>query len=296
MAAILIALATPFAAVAQPIPVHLADGDTWTMTTVHEREVEGDPTRSFSVTISKKLTWRKTSGDVGQLHQEHVSVAANTGTPSEIAFTQTLEMPIDFAVDESLFPDRILNLDEAREGVRNLIAKAGGNPDGGSWPAETKLKILEASARALVAHDLEMLANSQGLDLTVGHPVEHDGFVDSPIGGPPLHSKGRVTLEAYDKERGIAVVVSSSRVDPDSFDEMGKEMGRQLAPNGPRPPAGAKNPFKILVRNDCRSEIDLRTGLSRLTKCVITNKLSSATETRASTDRWTVTQTPPGKS
>ncbi len=292
--ALAVALVAPGAAFALPIPLHLADGATWTMTSTHEREVRNGPDPSFSVTVVKRLTWRPGKTGGGLLHQEHVSTTANSGIPPELAFTQTLSIPIDFEVDDDLAPIRIKNADEAREAALALMAKAGGDQKASVWPPETKKRILDAMIQALVARDLHMIAGGQDTDLALGEAVEAVGDVESPIGGPPLKVLNRVLLESYDAKAGKAVVVITSDLDPKSFAGVAGEMARQLAPNAkPAPtPNGAGLDVKLSSR--CRSEIDLATGLALETKCESARNVSSAEDHRASIDRWTITQTLPG--
>jgi len=282
-------------AMAQQLPVNLADGATWTFTAKHDREVSGQPSRSFSVTTSKRLTWRKGADGVDGLRMEHVSVVANSGIPPEAAFTQTLTIPVEFEVDGSLTPTAMANLDEVREATRQMIIQARGGENSGAGVISPEL--LDQTASALVGRELGVLSRGQGTNFKLATPVVTDTQVANPLGGPAIQGKSSFTLESYDPAARRAVVMWRQALDPRSMKDSMSAAAAALAKAPPERKEEAKAAFaKLDMKRDemCRYEIDIPTGLATQVECSLKADVVDGEKTLRTTDNWTITQTLPG--
>ena len=290
LALVITAAAVP--AAAQSLPVRLPDGATWTFEARHDREIIGPEAKAFSVTTSKRLTWRAAPAGQGRLRLDPISVVANSGMPAEAASTQTLSIPVELDVDQSLAPNGVRNSDEVREATRQLILKTGDEADIERMIAANPA-ILDQTAMSLAGRELGLLARAQGTTLKLDLPAYSDDDVPNPAGGPPIRSRMTYSLDAYDATAGRAVVSWHGVLDPQSMrDSMMEAAGRA----SPEHRAAADAAFsKLQLDNDrsCRGEIDIPTGLALRVECVMKITLTSGGDTRGSTDRWTITQTLP---
>ena len=281
-------------AYAQSLPVKLHHGDTWSFTAKHERLVDGPNPRNFTVTTVKTLTWRPESGG-GQLLMAHVSVTADSGMPPEAAITQTLTIPVRLTVDAALAPNGVINVDEVRAAVRDLILSAGASQADLGRMAKFNPAILDQTAMTLAGRELGLLARVQGTSLKLDLPTYVDDEVPNPLGGPPLRARMTYLLESYNATTGQASVSWQSSVDPQSVHDSLAELAGRAPPERQAEADAAFAKMKVENARDCRGEIDIPTGLATKLASVNTVSVADGGEIRRTSDRWDITQTLPGK-
>lgn len=291
-AALALALLTATPALAQKLPVRLAEGAAWTFVATHERESEGG--KSYSVTTSKRLTWTAGPSGQGRLRMDHLSVTANAGLPPEAAFTQTLTIPVEFEVDEGLAPNGVRNPDQVRAAVREMLVKSGATPQEIDRRVAANPAILDQTAMALVGRELGLLARAQGSNLRLGLPGYEEDETPNPLGGPMIRSRLIYELESYDAATGRAVVTWRSAMDPDSMRASLVEAAERAPPARRAEAQAAFAKMRVENERSCRNEIDIPSGLAVKIECLTRLSVTSDDKTRTSTDRWTITQTLPG--
>lgn len=165
--------------------------------------------------------------------------------------------------DESLTPIRILNQDELLKGLTSGEDAEVANFLRG-LPRET--------LSALLTRDLILAAYGQGTDLIPGERVEYRQPGGSLGDSGPLMMNASFTLESA-KPGERAVVVWTSEVDPD---EARKAMPGLIRDMFGLAGADADDAEKLTalmmdakfeIRQECRYQIDVPTGLSLRTEC-----------------------------
>lgn len=287
---VLAALATP--AFANDLSIRLADGATWTITAEHTRKSNGGAAaENWSLTTAKRLTWHSgKSGAGAQLTIDPISATPGPGSPPELAQARSLAVPATINVDENLEPGEFINSDEVRAAFVRLVPKAKG----------ADAKLVDASAKAMVATELFMTAHGQGLALEPGVVLSADVPIANPLGGPPVRGIVTERLNAVDETRGIAKVEWRQALDPSSFKTMVATMVADLG-KVQMPPdrlGQAKATLESAAyenRTDCSFEIDTRTGLARRTECTATTTVTIQGRSQQVVDTWTITQSLPDK-
>lgn len=284
-------------AVAEPLPVRLADGATWTMTLDHQREEVRDGTaKSWTVKSVNQLTWAP-----GRLTVRPVSVTPGPGAPSELTLAQGEGLAAELAVEDDLTPLRILNWPQVKAGLLAAIDRIA-TPDPSSAAATAATKSLvdgltDASATALVTRDLGMVALGQGSDLTAGETFDYEDRIPNPLGGGPITSKASFTLEAYDARAGRAVVSWRQTTDPMALQASIKNslesLAAQIAPDRVAEARAALSKMSLERADACRYDIDIPTGLAVRADCTSTIRSSDGARSGSRTDRRIFTQTLP---
>lgn len=288
--------ATP--ALAQPLPVKLADGATWTMTVerVRERQRGDQPVQRASVKTSAALTWTK-AGDKGRVTTRILSAEADSARTPEIASALGLDRPVKTAVDEALVPGRIENWDEVREGLLAAIGKLVPEPQAADAARGVFVNLSADQAAQIILRDQTLAAIGQGSDLELGKPVEYDDRLPNPLGGPPIESTGRFELASYDAAKGQAVVTWRQAFDRASATRsIAAALEALIARAAPDQVDKLKAAFKDakVDRTDtCRHEIDIATGLAARAVCDTTIEINVQGEAGRNVDRWTITQSLP---
>ena len=151
----------------------------------------------------------------------------------------------------------------------------------------------EAAAQALM-REQQMAAAMQNTELELGLSLSETQDVPNPLGGPPIASTYSIRLESLDKAAGRAVIATRQLLDPDSASASVKTVVEALAKQA-RGDAEAKLPppgFRIERTFDCRSIMDVATGLALSTDCTQTlTTLDEAMQSVTQIDRWLITQT-----
>ena len=286
-------LAAP--AFAETFPIKLMDGATWTLVAQHDREVLGSGGKSFSVVVTKRITYRATRTASGRLRMEHVAAEALSGMPPEAALTQTLDIPVEFDVDAALTPTAVINLAQVRDATRNLMLRSGATPQDIERMKRLNPDILDDTAMALVGRELAMLGRGQGLTLEKGKPLQQDEDSPNPIGGPPIRAHITVSLTSVDRASGRAIVEWRATLDPQSMRESMRAAFKHANPAKAAEADAEFDKTKIETDTLCGDEIDIATGLAVKVVCETRSAIITGDQSRGSVDRWTLTQTPPGK-
>jgi hypothetical protein len=291
IAILLACCATP--AMAEDLPVTLANGATWTLTAEHTRSTEGgNKPQNWSLTTVKRLTWH--AGDKRKpdtLTVTPISAVAGAGSPPEVATARSLAIPATLVVDESLVPGEVVNKAEVRAEFARLIPSA----------ATASPELVDASSRAMIASELGTVSRAQGLALKLGELVSVEVEMPNPLGGPPLRGVESALLESFDKPTGRAVVQWRQALDPASVKESTAGMLLSMA-KGKVDPAKIEEARAVFataaIQNEtaCRHEIDIPSGLTLKAECDTTNTVTLQGKTQRVADRWIISQTLPGTS
>jgi hypothetical protein len=302
-ALVIFAALAPFAAgsaCAEPLPVKLADGATWTLTIEHARDDDRPGRKSASsVTSVKRLTWRKGQGGSDRLTVTPVSTTPGPGSPPGLAAATSLEVPVTLEVDEALTPERVVNTAEVRASFQAMLQRIGSDPAALAIAKDTLAGLTDASITALATQDLARVALSQGMDLKPGEEVSYQEDRPNPLGGGPIRSNGSYRLESLDRRSGRAVVVWRQTFDPASaaasVAAMVEAMMSRVSADKAAEARAALSTMKLERNDTCRHEIDVETGLAVSAACSASTVAGAGSQQSRRTDRWTITQTLPGK-
>jgi hypothetical protein len=293
LAAALAVAASP--AVAQPLPVKLADGAAWTMTVERSRERQrGEaPAQTVTMTSSSAVTWKK-AGDAGELTARIISTDVDA---AEVTGALGLVGPVRAVVDPALQPERIENWDEVREALLNAIARSVTEPKAAEAIQGVFEKLSAEQAAQVILRDQTLAAISQGSDLELGEPVEYDDLLPNPLGGPSIKSHGRFELVSYDAAKGQAVVTWRQAFDPASatasLTAAAEALIARATSDGAEKLRATFQGARIDRTDTCRHEIDIPTGLAVRAVCDTTTDVTVQGETARNVDRWTITQSLP---
>jgi hypothetical protein len=149
----------------------------------------------------------------------------------------------------------------------------------------------EMAAQTLM-REQQMSASMQNAELELGLTLNDTQDVPNPLGGPPISSTHSTRLESLDKAAGRAVITTRQALDPESASASVKQVVEALAKQArgdeaKLPPAD----FKIERTFECRSTMDIATGLALDTDCTQTvTTLDEALAAVKQVDRWVITQ------
>lgn len=292
LVAALMLAATP--AFAQPLPVQLKDGASWTLTVERTRErVRGtQPPQRAAFTTTSNLTWTK-----DQLTTSMVSAKADGAGAEELMAALGQDRPVHLDVDDSLSPERIRNWDEVRAGLAAAIEKATANPQVAEATKAIFTGLSPERAAPLIMRELTLVSLGQGADLEVGKPVPYEDLLPNPLGGPPIKTLAQFELVSYDAAKDRAVVTWKQAFDRDSATKSIAAALQAMAERvAPEQAAKAREAFanaKVDREDTCRHEIDIPTGLAVQITCMTSVDITVQGETGKNVDRWTITQSLP---
>jgi hypothetical protein len=280
---------------AETLPVKIADGASWTLVARHDREAVGAG-NNFSVVITKRLTFRRTDQEHGRLRVEHLAVEAVSGMPPDVAFTQTLDIPVEFNVDPTLSPIKVANLEAVRAATRSMILKSGGTPEQIDDMLKKSPGLLDDTAMALVATEISMASRVQGLTLSEGAPLRATDMTQNPMGGPPIRTDVVISLDKIDRTAARAFIVFTAKLDPKSMHDSMMVAFKRLSKSPDAAAQAAADQTHVNNETTCRNEIDIATGLALKVQCETRTTVTNGATERGVIDRWTITQTSPGTS
>jgi hypothetical protein len=288
-----IALVLPAAVQAESLPVRLKDGATWTITATNVRDGVGSSAQKWTLTTVKALVWSAPKAGLGaRLRVSPVSATVGPDSPPEVARARSLAVSATLEVDEALNPGVVVNTEEVRAAFQEVV----GRDTRGSEP------LADAAVHAMISSELALMARGQGRDLKLGKVLKLKGAIENPLGGGPLSTRDSVSLESFDRASGRAVIVWNQAVDPAALNRrlVSLAVSRAMAAN---PAFDAKAlttaygfAFKKaagVLKNSCRHEVDISTGLAVSAQCRTTSRMTYEGETSETTDTWTITQTLP---
>jgi hypothetical protein len=294
VSAALLALAAPAAAQAEPLPVKLKDGASWTQTIVKTRTDERDgATKTIATTTVLKVAYQ--AGEPAMLRETFVSVAS-ADVPADALPKLTAQMQLVFPavleVDEALTPKRVVNWAD----LKAQIPKLGGDP-----------KVLEAvsatfgsiddKAAASLFKEQALVSLGQGTDLAVGESRPYEDQVANVLGGPPIKTSGEFKLVSHDPAARRARVTRRQALAPAAAAQsIGQSIELIAAKLDPEKASEAKAALAglSLERQDvCRHEIDIPTGLAAKVDCTVSITSGLPGKVAKRTERWVITQSMP---
>lgn len=274
-------------AVAEPVdlPVNVADGASWTITTLRVRttDQEGAPTEIRSESRSRATFRADREGGRLILTPMDGASSADLGTGLR---AEGLDFPLEFDVDEAMTPTRMRNWPQLRDAVLAFFVKQSSEGRFADPVKEMYRRMTPEDAPNLFTPHLALLGLGQGLALEVGQPHTYEGEVPNPLGGPSIKSRGSLAIQAHDPKAGRASVVWTQTLDPASLAASLREIGKTMQ-------AGAADDLNVAREERCRFEIDVPTGLAIRTECASEIMLTIQGKSGRRTDRWTITQTLP---
>ena len=278
-------------------PLLLEHGDTWTIETSRTRTAmtNGQTTETVSTALYQAVF----GAAAGEQWLTLVPLASSsTGDlPGDLGlgeFDQTLE----FAVDESLAPLRMLNWDVLQPRICRYVESIAGSPEAGTAVSSMFAQMTDEAAPAMLARFLLFLSLGQGLSLWVDKPLRYETTLPSPIGGPAMTGHAQFELESFDPNASKAVINWRQSIDPNSFAASASGLSASL-----RTSAGLADDSDELQaalvkadirRNDhCRIELNTWCGLAVRTEFSSQLEMLSEGEWNRRVDNWTIIQTLP---
>lgn len=277
-------------ATAEPIPVILKDGASWTLKVEHSRQTQ-QPDRSdaWTVVTTSRLDWRVSPDGAGRLTVTPLSVVPSPDSPPEIAKTAAFDIPVVIDVDETLAPTGVVNMAELRAAFATMVRAPDATPQ--------LRDLADASITALATQDIARLALAQGSDLRLGKAIAYEDESPNPLGGPPIKGIGEIRLESVNRKAGVAVIGWRYEFDPQSAaTSVATSLQLMLAkvPDAKKQEAAKVFASLSVERHEvCSYQVSLSTGLVMLARCEAEVVSTAASQTRKRMDRWLFTQTAP---
>lgn len=292
LATLMLAAASP--ALGQALPVHVADGASWTLTSRHEvstttSDTSADtlPRVSLSMSSSKRLTFRQETDGRDALRADSLSSVVNSESPTVAALDK---IPADFEVDARLSPVGFFNLDEVRAAIHLTMLQ----PKNASRRTKMESEATERLRLSMIGQELRVLARGQGTDLRLGEIATHDEALSSPLGGPPIAAKVSFLLESYDPQSGKAVVIYTVGIDPASMkSNFGDALEKTMKKSERKEAAEILSQISMTFGETCRYDVDIATGLAVAANCERKALLATPEGSLTMSDFWTITQTLP---
>lgn len=280
----LIALAWAGAASAAPIelPVNLKDGATWTIRSERSRLDDGVLVGGQVLVSTSRATFRV--GETSHtLILEPLGGSATADLPSELR-AEGLDFALELEVDDALTPIRMRNWPRLRDSLLAYFEKQPADPRFANPVKAVYRQLSDEDAPSMFTPHLGFLGLGQGLAGEIGEAHTYEDKIENPLGGPPIDTKGAITIQSHDKKAGRAVVVWTQTLDPASMKASVAAMAKQF---------GASGVGDMSVGRDerCRFDIDVRTGLVERADCESLVTIAGEGQTRRRADRWLVTQT-----
>lgn len=277
---------------AAPIPVRLADGATWTLTSHHSRTWHPSSASQpdFAAAIAKRLTWH--GGKVPSLLVSPLP-APGGSIPPGIEASQTLDVPVLVQVDAALRPLGFVHPGEVLVATEQFIIRLAGTQD---LEGAKKLlpDVLDVTAKALALMELGLLGRAQGLDLVPGRVVSTTTEYPNPFGGKGIPCQESLELESSSAATGRAVVVWRQTSDLSSVRDSVETLARR---DGPMPAPGSSPGRRGMEQPEmtarCRYVIDIETGLAIEAQCTTEFLIELTRGPQRVVDKWSIAQTPP---
>lgn len=279
-------------ATAEPIPVILKDGASWTLKVEHSRQTQ-QPDRSdaWTVVTTSRLDWRALPNGGGRLTVTPLSAIPSPDSPPEVAKAAALDVSVVLEVDAALTPTEVVNM----EALRAAFGRMTGTLNASA--ASPLSDLADAAITTLATQDIARLALAQDSDLKIGKAVAYEDESPNPLGGPPIKGIGEVRLESVNRKAGVAVIGWRYEFDPQSAaTSVATSLQLMLAkvPDAKKQEAAKVFASLSVERHEvCSYQVSLSTGLVMLARCEAEVVSTAASQTRKRTDRWLFTQTAP---
>jgi hypothetical protein len=123
-----------------------------------------------------------------------------------------------------------------------------------------------AHAAQMLVPGIAVMSICQGTDLNVGEPVTATTRMPNALGGPPIDATESLTLVSMDRNVGVARLVYTRGLDPESATASIRQTLVNLARDSGRPVEEIEQMFaNMTMTHDTRAEcvVDLVTGVTR---------------------------------
>lgn len=297
LAAAAVALATPALAAPVALPVDVADGATWMITTHRIREDGGDRApRKVESRARYKATYRA-SGETDRLVLQLLEGSLGGDATANLPLNE-LKEPVELEVDEAMTPLRLADWPAVRAAMYRVVDSMAPEPQARQIARSIFDPMNGETAVAVIYPHMTYLGLAQGLALDPASPHRYEAELPNPLGGPSITADAVLALDPAAAASERPVVTWTQTMNPESLAASLKGAMRAMLANATTPEqlAKAEAAAKDLAmsREDrCRFEIDRPSGLAVNTVCSTVVKLSLAGQRVERTDRWTITQTLP---
>jgi hypothetical protein len=278
-------VAMPALAAPIDIPVKVPPGATWLI----ESSIRTEKSSSTGDSVSNgRGVFRAELRDVGA--DRHLVITAQPAVvglaPAPISF--------EYSTDATLTPRRVDNWDEIRRLNLEAAEKADFTPAMIEQAKAMYASITAEGAASILVPQLPMLALGQGTKLEIGvSSASKDGATAK--GENAANAAGLFTLVSVFRVTGRAVVTWLRTVPPQPMSDAAKTQFRKMV-ESTNPKASTDLPTMTdEVKQSCRFQVDLTTGLAAQTHCdivswnVFVNGGGSGIEHQ--TAHWDITQT-----
>lgn len=297
LAAAILALAAPAAAAPVELPVNVADGASWTITTHRVREDKGDRGERRVESRSRSKATYRTAGQAHQLVVELLEGGIPGEAPANLPLDE-LKGPIELDVDEAMTPLRLADWPSVRTTLYRVVDSVAPDPAGRELARTIFGPMNAETAVAVMFPHMSYLGLAQGLALDPAAPHRYQSELPNPLGGPAIAADAVLALDPATAASARPVVTWTQTMNPQSLSASVQASIEMLLAKATTPEERAKTQAATkdmsMSREDrCRFEIDRPSGLAVNTVCSTEVKLGLAGQRVDRTDRWTITQTPP---
>lgn len=198
--------------------------------------------------------------------------------------------------DEGLVPNRIVNLDEVLDGLAQALEVDGGSAKDSVAYMEFMRSLPPETLTGLLTKNLILAAYGQGTFLVPGEPSQYQQPGGSFGDSGPLMMNASFLLESVKPDLEQAVVVWINELDPNEARKalpglMNDLFGLVSADTEVTDKMEALvAEARLIVRTECRYEIDIPTGLAERVECNAVQDISLAGENRRKETRLIATQ------
>lgn len=278
--AVAFAVATGAAAQTINTAMNLPTGSTIDLVIEKTREHSGSQPMP-KVTITSRYRQAIQSTDEGYVVTQ--TLTGIDAPPEAQAMMQDLSAAmktVTFETDASLAPIKIRDraaLLEATFGSVNALVASATSPEAraATEQAMTAMRGMfdqmpdEQLAQSLLKEQAE-LSQFQSMEIDLSEPINRVIETPNPAGGPAFRQTIGIKLEGLDKKAGRAVISSVDEMDPEALKASSMALLQQLAPQQREKIAAELAAAKMEMRNACRYDVDLKTGLTTHSDCTRT--------------------------
>lgn len=292
-------LAPPAFAAPVDLPVNVADGATWTITTERIREdVRGGAPRRVESHARYKATYRA-AGEEQILVLELLDGSMGGDAPGNLPMDQ-LKAPIELEVDEALAPVRLADWPKLRAAVYAAIDGATPDPKAREL-ARTVFEPLgaEQAANIMLPH-MSLLGLGQGLALDPKAPHRYQSELPNPLGGPAVAADAILAIDPASAKGARPIVTWTQTLNPQALAatmraSLDALLAKAATPEQLAEVQSAAKDLSVTRQDRCRFEIDEPSGLAVKTECSTELKMRAGGQDISRTDRWTIIQSLPEK-
>lgn len=298
LALALAAFASP--ALSQPVelPVRVADGASWVITTRRVREDvrTGAAPRRVETNAKYKVTFREGTPQ-GRLAVELLEGAIGGDVGGGLPLDE-LKTTFEVEVDEAFAPLRLSNWPQLRAAIYQVMDGRLADPKAREIARSMFEPLTPEHAASVMLPFMAFLGVGQGLALDPTRPHRAKGELPNPLGGPAIGADAVLAIDPATARSGRPVVTWTQAMNPEALRaSIGATLDHLLtkaaSPEQAAEIAATLKDLSMTREDRCRYEIDAPVGLAATTECVTTQVTTVQGRTQQRTDTWTITQTLP---